>query len=95
MKIMYILLYLFFINILGYLLIFIDKRRAENGKYRISERNFFYLAFCGAEIGIILGMKKYRHKTIKKSFKIKLIMSILLQITLISCIIILCNSYII
>ena len=87
MKIMYILLYLFFINILGYLLIFIDKRRAENGKYRISERNFFYLTFIGAEIGIIVGMKKFRHKTIKKSFKIKLIMSILLQITLISCII--------
>ena len=95
MKIQYLLLYLIVINILGYLLIFIDKRISENGKYRISERNFFYLTLLGAELGIILGMKKYRHKTIKKSFRIKLIMSILLQITLISCIIILCNNYII
>ena len=83
---LYILIYIIFVNILGYIIMYLDKKNAENGKYRIPEKNIFYLSFLGGEFGIILGMNRFKHKNKKKSFKIKLIMSIILQIVIITCI---------
>lgn len=45
---------------------FIDKKKAENGTYRIPEKYIFFLTFLGAEFGVICGMKKFRHKNKKK-----------------------------
>lgn len=89
MQIKYILIYIIFVNILGYIIMYADKKNAKKGKYRIPEKNIFYISFLGGELGIIIAMKKLKHKISKKSFKNKLIMSIILQITLITCIIIL------
>ena len=46
-----------------------DKRKAKKGKWRTRERTFFLMAFFGGAVGIWLGMKWFRHKTLHASFK--------------------------
>lgn len=47
-----------------------DKRRAQKGKWRIPERTLFLVAILGGSIGSIIGMRHFRHKTKHKSFVI-------------------------
>lgn len=47
----------------------IDKKRAQNGGWRISEKALFSLALLGGAIGGCLGMRKFRHKTKHWYFK--------------------------
>lgn len=56
------------INLIGYILIWYDKRSAKRDGWRIPEKRFFRLAFFGGAIGIYLGMKKFRHKTKHNKF---------------------------
>lgn len=65
-----VLYYLLFINIFGFILILIDKRKSIKGKWRIREKNFFIFAILGAGIGEYISMILYRHKTKHKSFTI-------------------------
>lgn len=60
--------YLLIINIIGFLAFFIDKRKAQNGDWRIPEARLFLFAFLGGGIGCTLGMKLFRHKTKHLSF---------------------------
>lgn len=61
--------YFIFINLTGFLLMFIDKRRAIQRKWRISEKTLFAVCFLGGSLGSLLGMTYFRHKT--KHFKFK------------------------
>lgn len=65
-----IAIYLVAINIIGFLAMFIDKRKAKKGSWRISEKVLFYITFLGGGIGTILGMYMFRHKTKKLKFTI-------------------------
>lgn len=65
-----IFLYLLIINLLGFLIMYIDKRKAEKGKWRIPEKTLFMFTWLGGGIGTIAGMYKFRHKTMKKKFTI-------------------------
>lgn len=42
---------------------YLDKRKAINRVYRISEKKLFFVALIGGSIGSILGMHLFRHKT--------------------------------
>lgn len=64
-----LLYYLIFINIFSFLLFGIDKYRAIKNKYRIKEKTLFTLSIMGGVFGSLLGMKVFRHKTLKASFK--------------------------
>ncbi|MGL5617188.1 MAG: DUF1294 domain-containing protein [Sarcina sp.] len=55
--------YLIIINIIGFLSMYIDKRRAIKGKWRISEAKLLFIAIIGGSIGSYLGMHIFRHKT--------------------------------
>ncbi len=57
-------------NILGFALFGIDKKRAENGRYRVSEASLILNAVFGGALGCLLGMKVFHHKTKKKKFTI-------------------------
>lgn len=57
------------INLLGYLSMWSDKKRAVKGKYRISEKILFLIAICGGSFGSVLGMHHFRHKTKHWYFK--------------------------
>lgn len=61
--------YLFIINIIGFALMGIDKKRAVRGAWRISEASLFLTAFLGGALGCTLGMRHFRHKTRHWYFK--------------------------
>lgn len=61
--------YLFIINIIGFALMGIDKKRAVRGAWRISEASLFLTAFLGGALGCTLGMRHFRHKTKHWYFK--------------------------
>ena len=55
-------------NLAGYLLMAVDKSRAERSERRVSEQAFFRLAFAGGAFGIIAAVTPLRHRTLKSSF---------------------------
>jgi uncharacterized membrane protein YsdA (DUF1294 family) len=60
--------YLLLMNLMGFLLMKADKRRAVKHRYRISESCLFLAAWLGGSIGCWIGMYTFRHKTKKKKF---------------------------
>lgn len=65
-----ILLYLLAINIFGFFIMWLDKRKARKGAWRIPEKTLFIVTVLGGGIGTIAGMYTFRHKTQKLNFVI-------------------------
>ncbi len=61
--------YLAIMNIIGFAIMGIDKKRAIRGAWRISEASLFLTAFLGGALGCTLGMRHFRHKTKHWYFK--------------------------
>ena len=61
--------YGFAINMTGFAVMGIDKKRAVRGAWRISEASLFLTAFLGGALGCTLGMRRFRHKTKHWYFK--------------------------
>ena len=59
----YFLIYLLVINFISFFMMYIDKRKAIKGTYRISEKALFISALLLGGIGSYIGMYKFRHKT--------------------------------
>ena len=78
-----ILLYLLMINLIGFLMMWSDKRRAKWGKWRIPEQTLFIVTALGGGIGTIAGMYTFRHKTKKLKFTIGLPALVILEIALV------------
>ena len=64
-----VILYLVIINVVGYVIMGVDKKRAIRGAWRISEASLFFTALLGGSLGCILGMQHFRHKTKHWYFK--------------------------
>lgn len=77
-----LLIYLSIVNIVGFAMMGIDKKRAIRGAWRISEASLFLTALIGGSIGCILGMKTFRHKTKHWYFKYGMPAILILQIVL-------------
>ena len=77
-----LLYYLIVINILTFAVYGIDKRKAKQGSWRISEATLLMLAVIGGTIGALLGMQVWRHKTMHLKFKYGLPLILLAQIAL-------------
>lgn len=50
-------------NVVGFAVMGIDKKRAVRGAWRISEASLFRAALLGGALGCTLGMWFFRHKT--------------------------------
>ena len=61
-----LLYYLIVINVVTFLVYGIDKLKAKQGSWRISEATLLILAAIGGSIGALLGMKIWHHKTMHK-----------------------------
>lgn len=72
--------YLILINVLGLLIMRLDKKKARMGAWRIPEGMLMSLAVLGGSIGIYLGMYLFRHKTKKPKFFLGIPLVLLLQI---------------
>ena len=64
-------------NFITFVLMGIDKYKAEHHKWRISEATLILVAFLMGGVGSYLGSQFFRHKTQKTKFKILLPLSIL------------------
>ena len=78
-----IIIYLIIINLIAFLAMFIDKKKAQKGKWRIKESTLLILALMGGSIGAISGMYIFHHKTQKPRFYIGFPIIIILQILVI------------
>ncbi len=65
-----LLVYLELINLAGFVLMGVDKRRAKRGAWRISESTLLVTAVIGGGIGCLAGMYLFRHKTHKSKFTV-------------------------
>lgn len=65
-----IIIYLIIINVIGFLAMLIDKKKAQKGAWRIPEKTLFIITLLGGGIGTIAGMYIFRHKTKKLKFTI-------------------------
>ena len=78
-----IIIYLLVINLIGFYMMWSDKRRAKWGKWRIPEQTLFIVTALGGGIGTIAGMYVFRHKTKKLKFTIGLPVILILEIILV------------
>ena len=78
-----IIIYLIIINLIGFYMMWSDKRRAKWGKWRIPEQTLFIVTALGGGIGTIAGMYTFHHKTKKPKFTIGLPTILILEIILV------------
>ena len=75
-----IIIYFIIINLIGFLIMYIDKQKAKKGHWRIPEKTIFLITLLGGGIGTIIGMYTFRHKTQKMNFVIGLPVITILEI---------------
>ncbi len=68
------------INVITFLVYGIDKWKAKQGSWRISETTLLLLAIIGGSIGALLGMQVWHHKTMHLKFMYGLALILLAQI---------------
>ena len=80
-------IYLIVINIIAFALMGIDKKRARNKEWRISEAALFTTALLFGSLGSNIGMRYFRHKTKHWYFVIFMPMIMVIQIVILAFII--------
>lgn len=75
-----IMIYLLVINLIGFFIMWLDKRKAKYGRWRIPEKTLFLITLLGGGIGTISGMYTFRHKTKKLKFTVGLPAIFILEI---------------
>lgn len=58
-----ILIGIIIINIIGFILMGVDKQKAIRHKWRIPEKTFFIVSILSGSLGTLIGMYTFRHKT--------------------------------
>ncbi len=62
-----------FLSVIGFVLVYVDKRKAIRHDWRIPEKTFFLLGLIGGASGIWAGMFSFHHKTRKTKFVVILL----------------------
>ena len=76
--------YIFFINLVSFMMFGIDKYKARRGQWRISEATLLAVAAIGGSIGAWMGMKVWHHKTLHSKFRYGVPIMLLAHIALIA-----------
>ena len=76
----FFIIYIIIINIITFITMYVDKRKAYYGKWRVKESTLFILVMLGGGLGGIVGMYLFRHKTKKKYFTIGFPLILILEI---------------
>lgn len=79
-----LIVYLIFVNLVGFFIMFVDKNRAIKNQWRISEKALIGISVAGGSIGMLLGMQTFRHKTKHKKFTIGIPLILAIQILLLA-----------
>ena len=78
-----LLYYLLLINIIAFIIIYIDKQKAIKHKWRIRESTLFLISIIGGSLGTLIGMYTFRHKTKHIKFTLGIPFILIVQILLI------------
>lgn len=73
-------LYVVIMNIIGVMMMGIDKSRAKRHAWRIPEKTLFLISLLGGSVGSLAGMYLFRHKTKHMKFVIGMPLILLIQI---------------
>ena len=76
------LIYIGVINLITFLAWGWDKRAAKKGNRRIPEKRLLWMALLLGAPGAWAGVRAFRHKTVKKSFRWRLIAVTVVQVAL-------------
>lgn len=76
-------IYLAVINLVGFAVMGIDKKKAKKRAFRIPEATLFLIAIIGGSIGSIVGMRVFHHKTRHWYFAYGMPAILVLQIALV------------
>ena len=76
----YLLIYLLILNAAGFLLMLIDKKKAQLGRWRIRESTLLTVAVLGGSLGTMMGMRLFRHKTKHLKFSLGVPMILVIQV---------------
>lgn len=76
-------IYLIIFNMIGFSLMYYDKRLAQQHKFRISESTLFACSLLGGFIGMMIMGQLIRHKTRKISFKVVYLISIVIWVIIV------------
>lgn len=71
-------------NLVSFALMGIDKRRAQRGAWRISEKALFLTTACFGGLGGFLGMKVFHHKTRHWYFRVFFPVLLVVQIVILA-----------
>ena len=71
------------INLVGFVMMCVDKELAIHHENRVSEKVLFLIAIIGGSLGSILGMYAFRHKTKHLSFVIGMPVILIIQLVLV------------
>ncbi|MFC4403710.1 DUF1294 domain-containing protein [Gracilibacillus xinjiangensis] len=77
-----LLIYLIIINLIGFIVMGVDKRRARKQKWRIPESRIWFIAIIGGAPGAMIAMNYFRHKTKHTSFRVFLPLLVFVHIGL-------------
>jgi uncharacterized membrane protein YsdA (DUF1294 family) len=80
----FVLIYLVVINLIGFFSMALDKWKAKNRKWRISEFTLMFIALIGGAIGSTISMYLFHHKTNHWKFKIGFPLLFMIQTGLIT-----------
>ncbi len=84
---LYVAAWLLSVNVVAFAYYGFDKRRARATASRVPEVVLHGLTFAGGSLGAYAGMRTFRHKTIKGSFRIFFWFIVFMQVALIAAII--------
>lgn len=77
-----VVIYVICMNLVGIFVMGIDKKRAIQHKWRISEKTLFLVSLLGGSIGTWAGMYLFRHKTKHWYFVVGMPLILVLQVVL-------------
>ena len=78
----YIVYWLIAANLIAFVLMVLDKHKAEAGDRRIPEATLLLWAFLGGAFGTVLAARLVRHKTLKQPFATWMLIWLWLDIAL-------------
>lgn len=79
-----VLLFLAALNVAGVGIMWWDKFRARTGGWRVPEKTLLGLALVGGSVGVLAGMRWFRHKTKHPQFYIGVPVIIALQVAVVA-----------
>ncbi|TET11602.1 MAG: DUF1294 domain-containing protein [Candidatus Thorarchaeota archaeon] len=74
--------YVIVINIIAFLVMWWDKRKASQYEWRVAEATLHVLGFLGGAFGVIGGMYRFRHKTQKRSFQAIVVLGLVVSLVI-------------